>query len=116
MILVDTSVWVDHLHRPVPELVEALEAGRVVTHDFVIGELMCGQFKHREVFFQNLLALEKIPQASHENVWALIENFGLMGRGLGFVDMHILAACRLSGVALLTHDKRLHEISMNLRG
>ncbi len=114
MILADTSLWIDHIREPVPGFGEALRAGDIVTHDMVIGELMCVRFKNRESFLRKLRALKKIRQADHETACALIENFNLMGTGLGFIDIHLLAACRISGCSLWTHDKKLQEIYKSL--
>ncbi len=107
MILVDTSVWIDHLRRGNTRLTEALEAGEVLGHPFVIGELACGTLKHRE---RILALLDELPQASlasHEEVLKVVETHRLAGRGLGLIDVHLLASALLEGAELFTLDKRL---------
>lgn len=109
MILVDTSVWVDHLRTGDKMLVDLLAAGRVLAHPFVIGELALGNLRQRDLV---LSALGDLPQASvatAEEVLHLIGQHALFGFGIGYVDAHLLAAVRLSaGAALWTRDKRLH--------
>lgn len=115
MILVDTSVWIDHLHRGVPALVEALDSGAVLTHPFVIGELACGNLRRREEILSLLGALPRATVATHEEVLVLIEQRELMGRGLGYVDAHLLASVTLTdGARLWTTDKRLAAIANEL--
>lgn len=108
MILVDTSIWIDHLRRGNRELVRALESEQVLTHPFVIGELACGNLSDRE---QTLMLLGNLPRAvaaDHTEVLGLIGRHRLMGRGLGYVDMHLLASTLISPNALLwTADKEL---------
>ena len=115
MILVDTSVWVDHLRRSNPTLTELLNAGRVLAHACVIGELALGQLKQRDIF---LSALQHLPQANvatHSEVLAYINQHQLFGLGIGFIDAHLLAAIKLTqGASLWTLDKRLHKTSEQL--
>lgn len=116
MILVDTSVWIDHLHRALPPLVAALEREQVVTHPFVIGELACGTLTRREMVLESLAALPAALVATHDEVLALIEKRQLMGKGLGYIDAHLLASVMLTGeTRLWTHDRRLHGIAAELR-
>lgn len=108
MILVDTSVWVDHLRKGVPELVELLERGEVLTHPFVIGELACGNLNSRREVLDLFTALPSAVVASDEEILLFIEQRMLMGKGIGYIDAHLLASVALSDdVQLWTRDKRL---------
>lgn len=108
MILVDTSVWIDHLRRGDPELARLLDAGRVLAHPFVIGELALGSLRNRKTV---LGALQDLPQActaTDAEVMNFIDRDELYGLGIGYIDAHLLAATRLSpGTLLWTRDKRL---------
>lgn len=116
MILVDTSVWIAHLHRTVVPLVDALQSGEVVTHPFVIGELACGSIRNRDEVLGLLDRLPMITVATNEEVRVLIEARRLMGKGLAYVDVHLLASVLLAEEARLwTADKRLHEVAKDLR-
>ena len=115
MILVDTSVWVDHLRRHDETLAQALEAGEVLVHPFVIGELACGHLQHRGELLALLAALPRAPVATQAEALAYIERHSLSGRGMGFLDVHLLAAASLAGDARLwTRDKRLAAVAENL--
>lgn len=107
MILVDTSVWIDHLRRGNARLAALLDAGQVVSHPFVIGELACGTLHRRSVVLALLARLPVSTTATHAEALALIETRRLMGRGLGYVDVHLLAATALDDARLWTADKRL---------
>lgn len=108
MILVDTSVWIQHIHAPIPRLAEALEHWDVVSHPFVIGELACGNIRGRK---QQLDLMAELPRATvvdHYEALALIEGRRLMGKGLAYADIHLLASAAVgNGVELWTNDKRL---------
>ena len=114
MVLVDTSVWVEHLRRRHAELEALLFAGKVVTHPFVIGELACGHIKNREEIFSLLRALPSAIEADHDEVMAFVEKYRLMGKGLGLIDMHLMASALLSGMPLWTLDKSLRRESARL--
>ncbi|MDZ7669452.1 MAG: type II toxin-antitoxin system VapC family toxin [Gammaproteobacteria bacterium] len=115
MILVDTSIWVDHLRRSDGRLVRALNAAQVLTHPFVIGELACGNLKQRTTVLALLHDLPRSSHASDDEVMFYIDQHQLMGRGIGYVDAHLLAAVTLSGAARLwTRDKRLNAIADQL--
>ena len=115
MILVDTSVWIDHLHRAVPRLVEALEGEQVLTHPFVLGELACGELRQRRELLDLLAALPAAAVATDEEALLLIERRRLMGRGIGYIDVHLLASVMLStGAWLWTTDKRLKAVATDL--
>ena len=114
MILVDTPVWVDHLRRPNSEMIEHLTVRDILIHPFVIGELACGTLPDRSVL-QRLDDLPQIVQATHDEVLSLIESRGFMGRGIGYIDAHLLASVIRDGSASLwTRDRRLAQISAEL--
>jgi predicted nucleic acid-binding protein len=116
MILVDTSVWVDHLRSNDPALVSALEAGAVFTHPFVVGELACGNLRNRREVIALLQDLPGAPVASDAEALAFIEARSLMGRGIGYVDVHLLASAALAGDARLwTRDLRLAGVATDLQ-
>ncbi|MEK6371440.1 MAG: type II toxin-antitoxin system VapC family toxin [Acidobacteriota bacterium] len=116
MILVDTSVWIDHLHKSVPALVEALEGEDVVTHPFVIGEIACGDLRDRREVLDLLAALPVAAVATDDEALGLIEDRRLMGKGLSYIDVHLLASTMLTGeTQLWTTDKRLQTIAEQLR-
>ncbi len=114
MILVDTSVWIDHLRRGNARLVEALKSGVVLCHPFVIGELACGSLRNRTRVMALLSELPEVMVASHDEVLTLLEARRLMGRGLGYVDVCLLAAASLEGAMLWTLDKRLAQVAQTL--
>lgn len=115
MILVDTSVWVDHLRRGNARLVELLETGTVLWHPFVMGELACGDLKNRSEILSLLEELPQVTHASHKEVLRLVESRQLMGRGLGVVDVHLLASALIDHARLWTLDKRLDAAAERLR-
>ena len=115
VVLVDSSVWVDHFHRTDALLVELLEAGEVITHPLVIGELACGQLSARRSTLGLLHALPSATEASAAEVLALIEHGRLWGHGLGVVDVHLLASARLNDARLWTRDKVLAKAGARLR-
>ena len=115
MILVDTSVWVDHLRAGDARLAIALRAGQVATHPFVIGELACGSLKSRETVLSLLRALPAVPIADDDETLFFIEQNALMGRGIGYIDAHLLAATAIAApTRLWTRDKRLAAIAAEL--
>ncbi|HUO84464.1 MAG TPA: PIN domain-containing protein [Thermoanaerobaculia bacterium] len=108
MILVDTSVWIDHLRRGNVALVAALEREEVLTHPFVIGELACGDLKNRKELLDLLAALPSAVVATDEETLHLIEQRRLMGKGIGYIDAHLIASVKLTPDARLwTLDKKL---------
>lgn len=112
MILVDTSVWIDHLRYGDPDLAKALEAGQVLVHPFVVGELACGNLKNRAEFLRLLRALPQAPTATEVEALAFIDGRDLLGRGIGYLDVHLLASVALEGAAALwTRDKRLDAVA-----
>ena len=112
MILVDTSVWVDYLRKGDPSLSEYLERFEVSMHPFVRGELALGTLRERDVILASLAALPSVPVADEHEVLGFIARGHLWGRGVGYVDAHLLAAVHLSpGTRLWTRDKRLRLIA-----
>jgi predicted nucleic acid-binding protein len=107
VILVDTSIWIDHLRSRHLDLVSWLEGEAVFTHPFVVGELACGELRRRHEILALLGSLPSAPLATHDEVLALVESHRLFGRGIGWVDAHLLTSARLSGVRLATLDKPL---------
>ena len=107
MILVDTSVWVDHFRRGNAGLVASLEVGEVTTHPFVIGELACGHLRARRQILSMLAGLPAANVLSHDEVLHFLHARKLEGLGLGWIDVHLLASAVLSGIALWTLDRRL---------
>lgn len=114
MILVDTSVWINHLRAGDDELVERLHAGEVACHPFVVGELACGNLRNRDEILTLLSALPALPKAEDGEVLDFIARWRLMGRGLGLVDMHLLASCLLADAGLWTRDRKLAEAAGDL--
>ncbi len=100
MVLVDTSVWVAHLRDGTIGLEALLNEGEVICHPFIIGELACGNLKNRSEILSFLQALPMATHAEHEEVMQFIENYGLMGKGLGYMDLHLLASALLTKVPL----------------
>jgi predicted nucleic acid-binding protein len=114
VVLVDTSVWVEHLRRRHTGLEALLFAGKVVCHRFVIGELACGFIKNREEIFSLLRVLPSAVEADHDEVMAFVERYRLMGKVLGLIDIHLMASALLSGTPLWTLDKSLRRESARL--
>lgn len=115
MILVDTSVWIDHLRHGDPELAARLEAGETLSHPFVIGELALGNLRQRALVLGALSDLPAAVVASDAEVLALIERQPLYGLGIGYVDAHLLASALLTpDTTLWTRDARLGEAATRL--
>jgi predicted nucleic acid-binding protein len=115
MILIDTSVWIDHLRRGDRALAKLLEENRVLSHPFILGELAMGTWKQREVV---LSAIGKLPQATvaeNEEVLPFVSAQRLFGLGIGYIDAHLLASVQMTPEALLwTRDKRLSQVARSL--
>jgi predicted nucleic acid-binding protein len=114
MLLADTSVWVQHFRRGDTELADRLSEGLVLMHPFVSGELACGNLKARVQTLSDLSALPSARVASDSEVRHLIETRRLWGRGLGWVDIHVLASALLSHCRFRTLDKKLGEAAAAL--
>jgi predicted nucleic acid-binding protein len=120
MVLVDTSVWVNHFRMSDPNLVASLDTGTVVCHPFIIGELACGNLGNRQQILKLFRSLPSAPVVEPNELLEFIESRKLMGRGLGYIDVHLLASAILAGVTLWTDDKRLRaaakELDVSRRG
>jgi len=115
VILVDTSVWINHLRLASAILSELLDDGEVLVHPFVLGELALGNLRRRDAFLSDLRDLPRAAVATDEEVISLIDRQTLFGRGIGYVDAHLLAAARLTaGTKLWTHDRRLQAVAAQL--
>jgi predicted nucleic acid-binding protein len=113
-MLVDTAVWIDHLRRGDPILIGLLEQAQVAVHPFIVGEVACGHLANRAEILDALEALPKAPVVEHSAVLAFVSRHRLMGRGLGWVDMHLLASASASGERILTRDRRLQFAARDL--
>jgi len=113
-MLVDTSVWIDHLRNDRADLRAHLEAGEVVCHPFVLGELACGSIRKRDEVLSLLAALSQVAVAEHDEVMQLLDAHQLMGKGLGWIDAHLLASARLAGQTLWTLDGPLKRAAQRL--
>ena len=114
MILVDTSIWIEHLRRGSKELSSLLEKVQVLVHPFVIGELSCGNLKNRREVLALLHELPAATIAENYEVLELIETRKLMGQGIGWIDAHLLAAALLSGTPLWTVDRKLRSLTASM--
>lgn len=115
MILVDSSIWIDHLNHGEPALKIILDRDGAAIHPFVIGEVALGSLRHRERVLETLLELPKAPAAFDDEVLAFIERHQLHGTGIGYVDAHLLTATRLtSGMSLWSRDRRLMAAATRL--
>ena len=114
MTLVDTSVWVNHLRRGDDELRALLNAGEVLCHPFIIGELACGSTAKRFEILDLLKALPQSTIAEHDEVMHFLNENLLYGHGLGWIDLHLLASASLSKVRLWTTDRPLKRAAEDL--
>ena len=113
-MLVDTSVWVNHLRTGSPRLTSFLQESFVLTHSFVIGELACGMIKNRIEILALLQALPKARVAEESEVLHLLESQQLCGEGLGWVDINLLASAQLTGCGLWTADGPLQKAAIKM--
>lgn len=110
MILVDSSVWIDHFRRANPTLAALLASRVVLCHPFVMGELALGPLSQRDAVLAALGALPMAPVVPHEDVLAFVKRHRLMGCGIGWIDVHLLASALVGGrIALWTRDRRLAD-------
>lgn len=114
MILVDTSVWVNHFRRSDAELARMLVEEEVAVHPFVIGEIAAGNLKHRTEVLDSFALLPRVAVVEENEVHHLLDSRRLWGAGLGWVDLHILAAAKLSGCRIHTADRAMNEIAVRL--
>ena len=115
MIIVDTSVWINHFNSSDLDLVVLLESNRVLMHDFVLGEIACGSLKARIQKLELLNDLPKSAVADISEVLFFIEKNKLMSKGIGFVDTHLLASASISKCKVWTYDKRLQLAAEQLK-
>jgi len=115
MILADTSIWIDHLRSPNAHLSARLHAISIGIHPWVIGELACGNLSKRAAFLRQLQSLPQLMPAAEDEVLSFIEHNKISGRGIGYIDMHLLAAAKLNGTRLWTRDKRLNQTASELK-
>lgn len=114
-VLVDTSVWIDHLRSNDDLLVALLNNHRVLMHSMIRGELACGHLHHRLQILTLLKHLRHVAEATHDEAMMFMDNKQLMGRGIGFVDVHLLAAIVLTpGARIWTRDNRLSAVAQSL--
>ncbi len=115
MVLVDTSVWVSHLRDGNAQLANLLNDGKVLCHPLIVGELACGNLQEREIILSFLQLLPMSIAAEHDEVLLFIENNRLMGKGMGYVDVHLITSAVLTGVSFWTLDKKLAHAAESLR-
>jgi len=111
MVLVDTSVWVDHLVKGDDQLRDLLANEDVIIHPFIVGELACGNIKNRSEILPLLNSLPCSTIADNIEVMKFIEDNALYGQGLGFIDIHLICACFLSHSVIWTRDKSLSKVA-----
>ncbi len=114
MVIVDTSIWVTHLHQGSRQLEKLLMDAAVMCHPFIIGELACGNLKNRNEIISLLQSLPMAPTIEFDEFLFFIDRNQLMGKGIGFVDVHLLASAQLTGIRLWTADKRLKSAADQL--
>jgi predicted nucleic acid-binding protein len=115
MVLVDTSIWVAHLRQGLRRLENLLMDAEVICHPFIIGELACGNLKNRNEIISLLQSLPIAPTIEFEEFLFFIDRNHLMGKGIGFVDVHLLASAQLAGMPLWTADKKLKSAADQLK-
>jgi predicted nucleic acid-binding protein len=115
VILVDTSVWIEHFRSPCRKLSKLLDDGQVLIHPFVLGEIACGNLKNRQEILALMAVLPSVPRADDGEILFFIEQRALMGQGIGLIDMHLLASSLMTPSLLWTFDKRLKTIAEDLR-
>ena len=114
MILVDTSVWVDHLRLGDALLAQLLEENAVLMHPYIVGEIACGSLTNRAATLDLLQQMPMAAVAEHDELLGYIEHHKLHGKGIGYVDIHLLASTAITSATLWTRDKRLHQTAMAL--
>ncbi len=116
VVLVDTVVWIRHLRQENQELISLLNQERVLTHSSVIGELACGHIPGRKRFIEELFLLPKATEAEPDEVLGLIERKFLFGKGLGWVDIQLIASAAISNASLFSYDKILAACAKEILG
>ena len=107
MVLVDTSIWVDHLRSGHPHLTALLIRNAVSAHPWIVGEIACGNIQNRAEVLKRLRMLPPVTVAREDEVLFFIEKHQLMGKGIGYIDAHLVAAAIAQGLKFWTRDKRL---------
>ena len=115
MVLVDTSIWVTHLRKGSRRLGKLLMEAEVLCHPFIVGELACGNLKKRTEIISLLKSLRMASTINFDEFLFFIDRNQLTGKGIGFVDVHLLASAQLTGVPLWTADKRLRSAADQLK-
>lgn len=115
MVLVDTSIWVTHFRCGHDYLQELLLENQVYCHPFIVGELACGHFKNRKEILSLLKNLSQAKILYDEEVLDFIEQKKLMGMGIGYIDVHLLASAMVSDLLVWTADKRLKKVAQKLK-
>ncbi len=114
MILVDTSIWIDHFRSHLPKLATLLQSGQVLSHPLIVGELACGNLHNRQSVLELLCALPMATTVEYSELLAFIAHHRLMGRGIGIVDVALLASAQQTTAYLWTIDKRLQTVAQEL--
>ena len=114
MILIDSSVWIDHLRAESAEIVELLNTKIVLGHPFVTGEVLMGSLAERRTVMELFDRLPVARPTRFAEVRRLVEDRRLYGRGIGYVDVSLVAACLMNQARLLTRDRRLHAVAQEL--
>jgi len=114
MILADTSIWIDHLRASDAQLSEWLAQNKVIMHPFIMGEILLGSISNRADIETALREMPQATKASDAEVMLFIRSAKVFGRGIGWVDTHLLVSAKLTGAQLLTRDKRLAKIAKEL--
>jgi predicted nucleic acid-binding protein len=115
MILADSSVWIDHFRRPSKRLAALLDAEQVCVHPFIIGEVACGNLNNRKAIIALLHAIPALHRADDDEILFFIERHSLSGRGIGLIDIHLLASCFLEQCSIWTADRRLRTTAEEMR-
>jgi predicted nucleic acid-binding protein len=115
MVLVDTSIWIDHFKNGNNQLIELLDNGEVFCHPFIIGELACGYIKNRQEIITALRALPQSAFIEHDEIMVFIEKNNIMGKGLGYIDIAILGSSLVTGIPLWTFDQKLNAIAKKFK-
>jgi hypothetical protein len=115
MVLIDTSIWIDHFNCSDPVLQFLLNEYEAAVHPYVLCELACGNFKNRNKIFELLSHLPSIAEISTDEYFVFLENHKLYGLGLGFVDIHLLASSLISQCSIYTRDKTLLAVANSLK-
>jgi hypothetical protein len=114
MVLADTSVWVEHLRRADATLAGLLQNGEVACHPFIIGEIACGSLRNRREVLNLMAVLPSLAKASDSEILHFIERQRVSVKGLGIVDVHLLASCLLAGASMWTLDRKLRRTALEI--